>query len=283
MQPRHRGQQQPTCTRYRCRFVPCHPNNRKARQMGVVNATAPIVLNLPDMKIRSRAETLPHFSTAAVSKLFTNRRVRASASNRQGNGPSHGQKQCQSNFHCRSLRQRCIGFQLGCSRGSSSPGCASTGYRLRFLLAEMNHSKRRCQHYWDGALQESKRVAGARITLSGPMGSAIHTLESGANGQFSLRGLAPDFYKVTVTAPGMNTYASPAIKLNAGEFHMLPPIVLSVSEVATSVTVTGNKAELAQEQLHIAVQQRIGGVIPNFYSSYDWNAPPQVSTRSPLP
>jgi len=115
------------------------------------------------------------------------------------------------------------------------------------------------------------------------MGSAIHTLESGANGQFSLRGLAPDFYKVTVTAPGMNTYASPAIKLNAGEFHMLPPIVLSVSEVATSVTVTGNKAELAQEQLHIAVQQRIGGVIPNFYSSYDWNAPPQVSTRSPLP
>ena len=39
--------------------------------------------------------------------------------------------------------------------------------------------------------------------------------------------------------------------------------------------------------MHIAEQQRIGKVIPNFYSSYDWNAPPmqakqkfQLSARS---
>jgi hypothetical protein len=40
------------------------------------------------------------------------------------------------------------------------------------------------------------------------------------------------------------------------------------------VTVTGNKEELAEEQVQIAVQQRVVGVIPNFYSTYDWNAPP---------
>ena len=122
-------------------------------------------------------------------------------------------------------------------------------------------------------------LQGARITLSGPTGSALRTLESGDNGQFSFSGLPPDIYKVTVTAPGMNTYASHTFRLNAGEFHMLLPIILSVSEVATSVTVTGNKAELAEEQLHIAVQQRIGGVIPNFYSSYDWNAPPMEAKQ----
>jgi len=67
----------------------------------------------------------------------------------------------------------------------------------------------------------------------------------------------------------------------------VPPATLTISGAATSVTVNGNKEELAEEQVHIAVQQRIGGVIPNFYSSYDWNAPPmqakqkfQLSARS---
>jgi hypothetical protein len=77
----------------------------------------------------------------------------------------------------------------------------------------------------------------------------------------------------------MSTYTSPQIALHSGEFHMMAPIILSVSGVATSVTVTDNKAELAEEQVHIALQQRIGGVIPNFYSSYDWNAPPMQAKQ----
>jgi hypothetical protein len=116
-------------------------------------------------------------------------------------------------------------------------------------------------------------LQGARITLSGSSGSTIQTLQSGIDGQFSFTGLMPDTYKLTVSVPGMNTYSSPQIALHADEFHIMPPIVLSVSGVATSVTVTETKEELAEEQVHIAVQQRIGGVIPNFYSSYDWNAP----------
>jgi hypothetical protein len=119
----------------------------------------------------------------------------------------------------------------------------------------------------------------ARITLSSSSGSAIQTLQSGDNGQFSFAGLPPDTYELTVSAPGMSTYTPPQIALHAGEFHMLPPIILSVSDVATSVTVTDNKEELAEEQVQIAVQQRIGGVIPNFYSSYDWNAPPMQAKQ----
>jgi hypothetical protein len=34
---------------------------------------------------------------------------------------------------------------------------------------------------------------------------------------------------------------------------------------------------LSEEQLHIAVQQRVAGIIPNFYSSYDWYAPPMLA------
>jgi hypothetical protein len=130
-------------------------------------------------------------------------------------------------------------------------------------------------------------LQGARVTLANPSGSAIRTVESGSNGQFAFAGLPPDVYKLTVTAPGMNTFTSTQIPLHAGEFRIVPPLTLSVSGGTTSVTVTGNKEELAEEQVQIALQQRIGGVIPNFYSAYDWNAPPmqakqkfQLSIRS---
>jgi hypothetical protein len=130
-------------------------------------------------------------------------------------------------------------------------------------------------------------LQGARVTLANPSGSAIRTVESGSNGQFAFAGLQPDVYKLTVTAPGMNSFTSMQIRLHAGEFRIVPPVTLSVSGGTTSVTVTENKEELAEEQVQIALQQRIGGVIPNFYSTYDWNAPPmqakqkfQLSIRS---
>ena len=123
-------------------------------------------------------------------------------------------------------------------------------------------------------------LQGAQITVQSPSGSTIRTLQSGNTGQFSFPGLAPDTYKLTVNAPGMSSYSSPPIELRAGEFHMVPPIVLSIAGVATTVTVTTQtKEELSEEQEHIAVQQRIGGVIPNFYSSYDWNAPPMQAKQ----
>jgi hypothetical protein len=85
----------------------------------------------------------------------------------------------------------------------------------------------------------------------------------------------------------MSIFTSTEIPLHADEFRIVPPVTLSVTGGTTSVTVTENKEELAEEQVRIAVQQRIGGVIPNFYSTYDWNAPPmeakqkfQLSIRS---
>lgn len=120
-------------------------------------------------------------------------------------------------------------------------------------------------------------VQGARVTLKGPSGT--RSADSGNNGQFAFPGLSPDVYTITVTAPGMSAFTPPPVELKAGEFHIVPPVTLSVSGVATSVTVTANKEELAEQQLQIAEQQRIGGVIPNFYSSYDWNAPPMLAKQ----
>jgi hypothetical protein len=117
-------------------------------------------------------------------------------------------------------------------------------------------------------------LQGAEVTLAAQSSSSIRTAVSGSDGQFAFTGLPPDVYRIIVTAPGMNRFTSPRIPLQAGEVRFLPALRLSVSGGSTSVTVNGNKEELAQEQVQIAVQQRVVGVIPNFYSTYDWNAPP---------
>ena len=130
-------------------------------------------------------------------------------------------------------------------------------------------------------------LQGANVTLADQLHADVRTVVSGSDGQFVFKGLPPTTYKITVTGSGMSTFTSNQIQLQAGEVRVVPPLTLTVSGGATSITVTGSKEELAEQQVHIAVQQRIGGVIPNFYSSYDWNAPPmqakqkfQLSVRS---
>ncbi len=123
-------------------------------------------------------------------------------------------------------------------------------------------------------------LQGARVTLASPSGPAMRTTESGMNGQFAFTGLPPDIYNLTVTAPGMNTFTSPPIPLQPGEDRIVPAVTISVATVSTSVTVTPDtKAKLSQQQERIAVQQRVVGVLPNFYSSFDWNAPPMQAKQ----
>lgn len=120
-------------------------------------------------------------------------------------------------------------------------------------------------------------LQGAQITLLGPSRSDIHTAVSNSDGQFAFTGLQPGVYRITVTGSGMSIFTSAQISLQAGQDRTLPPATLLVFGGATSVTVNGNEEELSKEQVQIAVQQRIGKVIPNFYSSYDWNAPPMLA------
>ena len=122
-------------------------------------------------------------------------------------------------------------------------------------------------------------VEGAHVTLSGSAGFNERTVVSGSDGQFAFTGLPPAVYKVTVSGQGMSTFTSSPISLRTNQAFIVPQITLAVSGGSTSVTVNGNKEELAEEQVRIAVQQRVVGIIPNFYSSYDWNAPPMEAKQ----
>lgn len=119
-------------------------------------------------------------------------------------------------------------------------------------------------------------VQGAHLILRA--GSDTRLANSGSDGQFEFQNLRPGQYKLTVTAPEMSTFISAPILLAADGSVILPPVVLSVTASA-SVTVTGNQEQLSIEQVQIAENQRVLAVFPNFYTSFDWNAPPMMAKQ----
>lgn len=114
-------------------------------------------------------------------------------------------------------------------------------------------------------------LQGARAVLDGPAGQ--RAVESGPDGQFTFSGLPPGSYKLTVTRAGMSPYETAAIILQAGETRFLPKVVLAFTAGVTAVRVFADQEQIAEQDVHIEESQRVLGIVPNFYSAYDWNAP----------
>lgn len=121
-------------------------------------------------------------------------------------------------------------------------------------------------------------VAGARVKLTREDHSPEQEVLSGADGQFSFANVAPGPFQLTIASAGFATQVSSGI-LQPGESHAVAPIVLLVAAAVTEVQVALSPAEVAEEQLKDQEKQRVLGVIPNFYVSYDHNPVPLNSKQ----
>ena len=117
-------------------------------------------------------------------------------------------------------------------------------------------------------------IEGARVALTGKDGGHEQVVVTRGDGQFNFSGLTPGVFRITVTGPGMGTFSLAEIKVDGGEFRIVSGVVLPVAEATSSVTVSGDREAIAEEEVHVEIQQRVLGVLPNFYTSYDWNAGP---------
>jgi hypothetical protein len=91
---------------------------------------------------------------------------------------------------------------------------------------------------------------------------------SDSDGQFSFANVAPGPFQLTVTSPGFEMKTSAGVLL-AGEIHTVPQIALSVAEKFTDVQVSLTPTQVAEAQIKDEEKQRVLGVIPNFYVTYD--------------
>lgn len=121
-------------------------------------------------------------------------------------------------------------------------------------------------------------VEGARISVTLTRTADEPFVASEADGTFILKGLPQGKVVLTVAAPGLQSFVSVDVLLSAGEAKVLPDVVLSVAGTTQEVTVTATQVEIAQAQVKQEEKQRVLGIVPNFYSSYIWDAAP-LDTR----
>jgi hypothetical protein len=121
-------------------------------------------------------------------------------------------------------------------------------------------------------------VPGARVTLIDTSSRQLRSAVTGDDGRFRFSAIGAGKYTVGVVAKGLEPASSEAA-LADGELLELPSIALRVARENSDVEVTLTREELSEEEVRVAEKQRLGGVIPNFYVVYDWNAPPLTSKQ----
>lgn len=116
--------------------------------------------------------------------------------------------------------------------------------------------------------QEGEPIGGARVVLTRPgLTSPSQETTTGDEGQFQFDRVAPGLFQITVTGEdfGTKTFSG---ELHPNEAFLVPQITLPIATVVTEVKVKPPEV-IAQEEVQQAEKQRILGVIPNFYVSFD--------------
>lgn len=116
-------------------------------------------------------------------------------------------------------------------------------------------------------------VSGATVVLSGPQLADRRTVVTDENGFFKFDAVSTGVpIRVAIKATGFADWTSPPMTLAPGEFKSLGGIQLAIATQQTAVVVNSNPVEVATEELKTEEKQRVFGVVPNFYVSYDQNA-----------
>ncbi len=99
------------------------------------------------------------------------------------------------------------------------------------------------------------------------------------NGAFAFGELAPGNYRVKIDTGRGSEPVLVDVVLGAGERRELPIIGTYVAASTTTVHVVAAPGDIAQAQLKLQESQRLLGIVPNFFSSYIWNAAPMSSKQ----
>ncbi|WP_433984550.1 carboxypeptidase-like regulatory domain-containing protein [Tunturiibacter empetritectus] len=121
------------------------------------------------------------------------------------------------------------------------------------------------------------QVEGALVSIQFLDSRPQRTLATDATGSFNFTAINPGTFKVAVVSSGFANWVSSALVLQKGQLYELPTITLQLSSANTNVDVNFTRHDIAEEQVSLEEKQRVLGVFPNFYVSYNWDAVPLSS------
>lgn len=122
--------------------------------------------------------------------------------------------------------------------------------------------------------QDGDFIPGAKVLLSSEAQAVDNERQavSGDDGNFSFANVTPGRFELTVTAPGFTGQRFSGTLL-PGQQAEISAVALHAA-ATIDIEVTASQHDIAQDQITVAEKQRVFGVIPNFYVTYDRNPVP---------
>jgi len=121
-------------------------------------------------------------------------------------------------------------------------------------------------------------VANATVELKTRESDGMRAVTTPENGSFEFRDVHPGVpFEITIAAQDFADWISPIITLEPGEFKIVTGIQLEIRTEVTHVEVTYDPVQVATEQLRAEEHQRVLGIVPNFYVTYEKDPAPLTS------
>lgn len=122
-------------------------------------------------------------------------------------------------------------------------------------------------------------IPDATVVLKEVESNDPRTVVATENGMFQFNDVTPGIpYQLRISAKGFADWTSPAIIVSPGQFKIVTGIQLRIATESTTVDVHYDPVEVATEQLKVEEKQRVFGIIPNFYVSYE-NDPAPLTAK----
>lgn len=120
---------------------------------------------------------------------------------------------------------------------------------------------------------QSALIPGAHLQLSQPTSTTPQQTLSASDGRFSFDHVSPGAFTLSITLQGFLPTSTTGTLL-PGQTLDLPPIALKITPAFVHLDVTPDDPYTSDQELQLEETQRLLGLFPNFFVSYQWNAPP---------
>jgi hypothetical protein len=122
-------------------------------------------------------------------------------------------------------------------------------------------------------------VVGAIVTLETAASTGQRTTIADEAGSFHFSAVEPGTYRIAITASGFAVWTAADVVVGSGGNPRLLSAVLQLAPVSSTVDVTLPPHELAAEQVKAEEKQRLLGVFPHFFVSYEPNPAPLTAAQ----
>jgi hypothetical protein len=121
-------------------------------------------------------------------------------------------------------------------------------------------------------------VAGAHVKLSRDGSTDFKEAVSDEQGHFQFLDVLPGSFQLIVAAEGFAVTTSNGT-IHDGENYVVAPMTLVLVGASTEVRVSMTRTEIAEAEIKDQEKQRVLGIVPNFYVTYDPTAVPLTSKQ----